>query len=446
VEDPEVSVPTFFGQSTAPSNSDATTADWPAGHQADDIGILYVEQANEPVSTPAGWTAIEAPGTGTAGAAASTGLQMFWKRAASGAESGVTVANPGDHRRARVLVFRGCETSGSPINVSADDVEATALAAASIPGATTTVDECLIVAAVSNATDSTSNQTTSNGFANADLTSIARVSTGNAAAGNGGGVDIAAGEKAVAGAYGATTVTLATASAQARISFALMPPQGAPPAPPVTDGGIYVATGIKTVAGVVSATTATMDAASVQARIVIALKPPAAPPVNLPPFVEAIADRNAVVDVELGFAVDISDPEGDTLTVTLEAGETSVPTGAAIAQDDDDTWIFTWTPTSTQVGERNIIVRVDDGEGNVVDRAFTITVASSPSADLLAVVRALATRAQEDSEAAESLSTILLAQEQMNAHVVRRASELEAELRTTKEYMASILEALEEEE
>jgi hypothetical protein len=438
-----VSFPTFFGQSTAASNTDATTADWPAGHQADDIGLLVVETANQPVSTPAGWTALESGGVGTAGSATATGLQTFWKRATSAAEANVTVANPGDHRRCRILVFRGCETSGNPFDVSDAAGDITSTTARTIPGHITNVAECLVVLAISNATDITSNQTTASGFVNADLANIVRVSTGNSASGNGGGYDIATGEKAVAGTFGDTAVTLANASTSVGIVIAFKPP--AVVGGTVTEGGIYVATGVKSSLGLVSATTATMDAASVQALLFFALKPPTAPPVNLPPFVEAIADREGAVDLETTFSVDISDPEGDTLTVTLVDDVTSVPAGATLAQDDSDTWIFSWTPTSAQVGEWTFGVEVDDGT-NTVTRVFTITVLTEPTPTLLDVALAIAERAQADLQAAQALADLMEEREQMNAAVLHKTRTLIADMATSVDYMTDVIQALEEQE
>ena len=122
---------------------------WP-DHTADDIGVILVENANQIPSTPAGWTALASTGTGTAGATAATGIAAFWKRAASGTEANVTITDPGARAIGVLLVFRGCLTSGSPIDVSATSVQATVSAAVSIPGVTTTQGDELVVNVLTN--------------------------------------------------------------------------------------------------------------------------------------------------------------------------------------------------------------------------------------------------------------------------------------------------------
>lgn len=371
-----MSVPTFVGQTdTVVQSTGAGSVAWPVGHLADDIGILLVQTSNEAVATPSGWTACpDSPqGAGTAAVAGSTRISAFWKRATSAAEADASVADAGDHIRARILAFRGCETSGSPFDTSAGSALGTADTAVSIPGGTTTGIERLILAIVANGTDGGGNQTTAGGWANSDLTNLTRISTGQSITGLGGGWDAATGEKATAGAFGATTTTLATASLQGKLMLALKPPSGGGGGA-VTEGGIYVATGVKAVAGAISATTATLDASSAQARIIIALKPPTAAPPNLPPVLELVPDQFGVVNMLLNTPVRAVDPEGVAVTYALSAGATSVPTGLVIVEDEDSgRFLLEWLPTADQVGEWNVTLEASDGV-NTVTQAFNITI------------------------------------------------------------------------
>lgn len=194
----------------------------PPGLQPDDIMLLFVETANQTVSTPAGWSVMaDSPqGTGTGGGVAATRLDVFWKRATP-AEVAPTVTDPGDHAIGQILAFRGCINTGNPYDVTSGNTGASSTSV-SIPGDTTTVANCLIVLAVSNITDTATPQTS--GYTNADLANLTERTDINTTQGNGGGFAVITGEKASIGAYGTTTATLANASEQGRISIALKPP------------------------------------------------------------------------------------------------------------------------------------------------------------------------------------------------------------------------------
>lgn len=194
----------------------------PAVWAQNDIFLLFVETANETVAAPSGWTAVanSPQGTGTAGGNTATRLSVFWRRATA-SEFAPTVSDPGDHAVGQILAFRGCATSGNPWDTTSGDVASSAGTGASIPGATTTVNSCLIVAAVTNGTDTGTVQTSA--WTNSNLVNLTEIVDSNTSSGNGGGFGIAAGIKALAGSYGYTTATLATSSVQGRISIALKP-------------------------------------------------------------------------------------------------------------------------------------------------------------------------------------------------------------------------------
>jgi len=225
-----VAAPTYQAAGSAVSGIGAITAAWPA-HQTGDIALLIVESANQAISLsiPAGFVQVtnSPQGTGTAGGAAATRLALYWKRATSSAESNPTVADSGDHQIARIITFRGVIESGNPWDVSVGTVASSASTSVSIPGATTTVANTLVVAIVANATDTASARTSA--WTNSNLTSLTERVDNNTSSGNGGGFGVATGVMATAGAYGATTATLATSSVQGRVSLALKPATGALP-------------------------------------------------------------------------------------------------------------------------------------------------------------------------------------------------------------------------
>lgn len=218
-------------QTTPAGSSGDLSVSWPAGHAADDIGILYVETCGgEPVanSPPSGWNSIadspQATGTGTDG----TQLSVFWRRAASGAESAAACGDAGDHGTGGIVVVRGCITTGSPIDDTGGGVNGTPGTTATIPGLTTTVARCLVLAAASRDNDSAS-QAQFSAWANADLGDGTAAGTAElfeigTAINNGGGFGVAYGVKGTAGAVGDTTATIATSVVSGYHSLALKPP------------------------------------------------------------------------------------------------------------------------------------------------------------------------------------------------------------------------------
>jgi uncharacterized delta-60 repeat protein len=91
---------------------------------------------------------------------------------------------------------------------------------------------------------------------------------------------------------------------------------------------------------------------------------------NLPPALEPIADLVANVGQAVTFTTAATDPDGDGLTFTLDAG---APAGATI---NAQTGEFLFTPLAAQVGVFDLTVRVtDDGSPALTDtETFSITV------------------------------------------------------------------------
>jgi hypothetical protein len=195
------------------SAGNASAVAWPT-HQANDIGILIIETANEAITSPAsaGWTefANSPQGTGTAGAAGAVRLTAFWKRAASGAESNVTISETVNHLCWTINTFRGCITSGNPVMAESGSVNAVSGTSKTIPGVTTTEDDCEVLYAATRDDDASAARFGSE--TNASLTGLTERQDSGTTGGNGGGTAVWTGIKTTAGSTGdlASVTSVAT--------------------------------------------------------------------------------------------------------------------------------------------------------------------------------------------------------------------------------------------
>lgn len=112
-----------------------------------------------------------------------------------------------------------------PWNVTAGGIEAAADTSALVPGATTTVPDCLVVVLYSSSNDATST-TNFSAQANVDLGSLAERTDNTDTIGLGGGHGMTTGTKIAAGAYTTTAVTYSVASLKGMLSIALMGASG----------------------------------------------------------------------------------------------------------------------------------------------------------------------------------------------------------------------------
>jgi len=220
--------PTFVAAGNVASGTGTISPALPAGIAANDILLLFVETANQACSITnqngGTWTQVSGSpqGTGTAGGTAATRLTAFWSRY-NGTQGAPTVSDSGNHTLGRMIAIRGAGTSGDPCDVTAGGVEATSDTSGSIPGATTTVADTLVVAAIATSLPDASSTAKFSGWTNSDLSSLTERTDNSVNAGNGGGLAIATGGKATAGAYGATAVTLVNAAQKGMMSIAIKP-------------------------------------------------------------------------------------------------------------------------------------------------------------------------------------------------------------------------------
>jgi len=222
------SVPTFVAAGSVASGAGAVTPALPSGLQSNDILLLFLETANQAISISnqngGSWTEVtnSPQGTGAAGGASATRLTAFWSRY-NGTQGAPTVSDSGNHQVGLIIAVRGCVTTGNPWNVTAGGVESTSDTSGAIPGATTTVANTLVVAAIATDLPDANGTANFSAWANSNLTNVAERTDNTRNAGNGGGLAIATGEKATAGAYGNTTVTCGTSAIKGMMSIALKP-------------------------------------------------------------------------------------------------------------------------------------------------------------------------------------------------------------------------------
>lgn len=127
-----------------------------------------------------------------------------------------------DHAIARMHAVRGVKTTGDPWNITSGNVEAASDTSLSATGATTTNPDSLVLIFAALMDDDQDFGAT---WTNADLANIIVRSNTPGVAGNDGRHILVTGEKASAGAYGATTNTLTASSVKAMMTVAL---EGAP--------------------------------------------------------------------------------------------------------------------------------------------------------------------------------------------------------------------------
>jgi hypothetical protein len=216
--------PFVTGVGTVASGAAGIVPGLPAEVWDADLFLMFLEsQDTTAVPAVTGWADVAASpvyvSTGTP-----TRLTCRWQRAVAG-QAAPTVPDAGDHLIGAILGIRGAAMQSNPWNITAAATDLTATTAVSIPGATTTLPDCLVVVAVSTGTDTATAQVSGGTFTNANLVGLTTRVNNWVIAGGGGGLAVASGTFAGPGAYGATTATLLTANFKACLSIAIRPAQ-----------------------------------------------------------------------------------------------------------------------------------------------------------------------------------------------------------------------------
>jgi len=330
-----MAMPVFKAASTAAALAGSANISWPVGHAAGDFALLFIETCGgEPVpATPSGWTPVANSPQATGAGATGTQLTVFYKTATSGAEPTASTGDSGDHNHGVIITFTGLATIGVPWDVTAGAVKATAAANASLPTLTTTVADTLIVQAITHDLDIGTPAFT--GVANAALASLTERHDQSSGQGNGGGIAVFTGQKAVAGSIGTTTVTVA-ACVNAMLTIALRGPLLVPDVV-----GLAEATASSTITGAgFTVGTITYSASpSVAAGLVISQSPTAGTEaaggsavgfvVSTGPAGIAVPDVVGDLQADAATAITAAGLTVGTITTALSA---SVPAGHVISQ------------------------------------------------------------------------------------------------------------------
>lgn len=119
---------------------------WPV-HAVNDIAVLFLISPNDPpTGITSGWTLIDNIGNGTSGGGTASGIWAYWKRATSTSEAAVTVTFA-NIMYGIIQTYRGCDTTGNPINAHSSSTYLVSGYTRTILGITTTVANTLTVTA-----------------------------------------------------------------------------------------------------------------------------------------------------------------------------------------------------------------------------------------------------------------------------------------------------------
>jgi hypothetical protein len=202
---PVIAAPTVAGVGTPQAGTGGLTVPWPT-HSTGQVAILLVETANEAVTNPdAGkWTELgSSPQSG--GTAATTGgcrLTVFGADVVA-TESDVTVADPGDHAVAAIVVIDGSTDAATFITAHTGQITASASNPYTTGTVTTTFDNSLILHLMGPRSDNASPQISN--ASNPDTATVDVDLNFNTAQGNGGGVVCMSWVKETAGLTSATS-------------------------------------------------------------------------------------------------------------------------------------------------------------------------------------------------------------------------------------------------
>lgn len=145
------------------------------------------------------------PSSQPAGTVGNHRLTLFWKRA-SGGDADLISSVTASGQIGQVIAIRGCATLGNPFEATSSSQTTSTSLSATIPGVTTTVNDCLILAAINTYGNSSAYNAWYDNWVNAGLASVTeRMDQADLV----GGFGLATGGLATAGASGNTTVDVA---------------------------------------------------------------------------------------------------------------------------------------------------------------------------------------------------------------------------------------------
>ena len=217
-----MAIPTVRAVGTFSHSAGAITPGLPTGTVEGDLLIMVIETRNQTI-TVSDWAEVpDSPQSKTG--TDTTRLTIFWVIQTSGGVN-LTTSDSGNHQQGRIIGIQKDTfdaVSADPFDVTAGGTQ-DEVTAVSIPGDTTTVNDCLILAAVCGHVPDAVGSTEFSGWTNSDLSSVTERMDNTTNRGEGGAIGAATGGLATAGAYGATTATAVTSANRGVISLAIAP-------------------------------------------------------------------------------------------------------------------------------------------------------------------------------------------------------------------------------
>jgi len=125
-----------------------------------------------------------------------------------------------DFKMFAASVYRGCVSSGNPINTAVGSTAPSGTAVV-FPAITTTAPNCLVINYIAYRVDDPANASQVSGWSNPDIAPLTELIDKDTNSGQGFGMGKAVGFKAASGSVQATTATLGTASTMALLTVAL---------------------------------------------------------------------------------------------------------------------------------------------------------------------------------------------------------------------------------
>lgn len=212
--------PRYIGKSSFASGAGDLSVAALTGTQAGDIILLFVESANQTISTPSGYSVLATQvGTGTAAAAGGVRIATFYRILADTADTSTTVVDSGNHTTAIKMLFRDTPLIQGNFFVATTSTQ-TATTSMVFPSVTTATDESLVVLSVALDTDADSTATVGT-VTNANLSNITERHDQTVSTNAGGGLAVITGEKTTAGSTGTSTATGSTSVTRAYTTISL---------------------------------------------------------------------------------------------------------------------------------------------------------------------------------------------------------------------------------
>lgn len=223
-------MPRFQTEGTLLETTGGGTPGAPSGCVEGDVLVCWaLTQGTEPATFSSANGFEQIPGSPFDVGLASGSALLIALRRVNSSESASdwtpTFNDPGNHLFARVLRYdRVLDTAAilDCIDVIASSIITTASLNVAIPGATTTQPNCLVLGFATTGADSTVAQFSAIATAAPHLENITTRFNDCTDLGNGSGLLMVEGEKALEGAYGGWVATLATTFRQVRVSLALL--------------------------------------------------------------------------------------------------------------------------------------------------------------------------------------------------------------------------------